>query len=581
MTAQTISYLKNSEFTLTGAAGRITPQNMQDLCDTLAARTPQYNVMIPEYGAANTGSSHPLSGVTLFQGVNTTGYTLTQWKAIFPAAVGVGTTATCELDWCAIQLAINTASTLGGVVWTPAGAGYRMTNTNSTTDGSGTLSFPATTSFTFTPGVSLRGDFGGSFITWANDLGAGNGAFLCGGRVNGSSGGFFQDIVLIGPGAGSTLGSTSCQMSGIMTNDRRNIFNVVVQGFKYGIDIVGGQCHYADVYLNANYYGMYWNTGNGGNYGNMHLTRVLCDSSLRSAIGVHQAVGISNTTYWDCFLGTSPYGLFKETNSGSPGTTLLTSGCTFYNCQFENIGNALVSDDITGSTPYLSRVVQLYRTRFVDPQFIWSPSTFKITGTTSYSIFDIGTANGISIEGIANPESWYPGTIGIFNVVGNLGWRIDGDLNTLFSNCIGFASSPVPSAVNTCFYGDWDPYGSWLRQMGSAWTGQVIYTGTVPAVGSIVIGTGGNNGAACTGTSTEVPRGVSVYAPGTGNYSVIANQSPYITVTLQSSGMTANLKVYTASGGAGTTSTTSASPIGEALSQISGASWNCRLRGLI
>jgi hypothetical protein len=42
-----------------------------------------------EFGAIGDGSSHPLSSVTSFNGVNTTGYTLTQWQTLCPLATSL------------------------------------------------------------------------------------------------------------------------------------------------------------------------------------------------------------------------------------------------------------------------------------------------------------------------------------------------------------------------------------------------------------------------------------------------------------------------------------------------------------
>ncbi len=64
MTAQTIAYLKGSEFTLTGNAQRIGPSYAQDLIDTLALRTPGARVTDPEYGADPTGTSNSTAAFT-------------------------------------------------------------------------------------------------------------------------------------------------------------------------------------------------------------------------------------------------------------------------------------------------------------------------------------------------------------------------------------------------------------------------------------------------------------------------------------------------------------------------------------
>lgn len=58
-----------------------------------------------DFGAIADGNAHPISGVTSFNGQNTTGWTLVQWQAVFPFA----TALTNELDGLCLQLAINAA----------------------------------------------------------------------------------------------------------------------------------------------------------------------------------------------------------------------------------------------------------------------------------------------------------------------------------------------------------------------------------------------------------------------------------------------------------------------------------------
>ena len=89
-----------------------------------------------DFGAIGNGVSHQLSTVTSFGTLNTTGFTLGQWQAIFPHV----TSLTNELDWCALQAAINFSNgvpiNLAGktyVVNQPGGtASYVLTAANET-----------------------------------------------------------------------------------------------------------------------------------------------------------------------------------------------------------------------------------------------------------------------------------------------------------------------------------------------------------------------------------------------------------------------------------------------------------------
>lgn len=86
---------------------------------SLSSRTAE-RLSVKDFGAIGDGSSHPLSGVTLLGNVNVTGWTLAQWQTIYPHA----TALTNELDWCAIQAAVNYAWSLSpvlGHVWLPGG----------------------------------------------------------------------------------------------------------------------------------------------------------------------------------------------------------------------------------------------------------------------------------------------------------------------------------------------------------------------------------------------------------------------------------------------------------------------------
>lgn len=70
-----------------------------------------------DFGVIGTGVSTPLSGVTSYGLYNTSGWTLPQWQAVFPFA----TALTNQMDWCALQMAINAAIAGGKKLFIPAG----------------------------------------------------------------------------------------------------------------------------------------------------------------------------------------------------------------------------------------------------------------------------------------------------------------------------------------------------------------------------------------------------------------------------------------------------------------------------
>jgi hypothetical protein len=77
------------------------------------------------YGYVGDGTSNPLSGVTLFKGVNTTGWTLGQWQTAVPQV----TALTNEIDSIAVQAWYNDRPN-GGAVTIPAGVGVWNTTVN-------------------------------------------------------------------------------------------------------------------------------------------------------------------------------------------------------------------------------------------------------------------------------------------------------------------------------------------------------------------------------------------------------------------------------------------------------------------
>lgn len=81
---------------------------MRSIRDRLSDR-----VSVKDFGAIGNGLSHPIGGVTSLNGQNTSGWTLTQWKTIFPRA----TALTQELDFLAHDAALQ----LGRIVYAPKG----------------------------------------------------------------------------------------------------------------------------------------------------------------------------------------------------------------------------------------------------------------------------------------------------------------------------------------------------------------------------------------------------------------------------------------------------------------------------
>lgn len=510
---------------------------------------PPTNIM--QYGAVNSGVSTPASSM----------YTLSQLTAKYGTTIGGVTVAlTQEIDWLAYMLAYEVAIATGGtgLIEMPPGAGYVFTNANSASDGSGSLPLPQTSGLDFTGAVSIKGHFPNTVLNWPYAASAGG--IVCGGRAAGStgnsSGGTLEGLVLIGPGGSTT-------MQGILTNDRRNMRDIHHSGFAVGINVAGGQCVWDNVYgHNNNKYHYYFDYNNTNNFGNMEWHSVKGDLAGVATIGVHQAWNIPNVDFFNFGAFTCPWGIYKETNSGSPAVPAVMSGCRFYSPQFEQLGNGAIGDD-RGSS---ARVVNVFETSMANAEFSWN-SAYKLSGTTAYAMVDICQGAAFEID-INNAQLLAPGTVSVFNILQPWGVKIRGDLNTVMANC---ASVPFIS-------GGWYDYNSGFfeQTVGGNWKGRAIITYTVPAVGSVVAFSGSDTGAASTG-SADVVAGVSVYAPPSGSYSVVATSG---SVTANTTGtITGGKFLYPAASG-NMSATASGSPIAVAGDNNTGASYWVMLRGL-
>ena len=76
---------------LTGSSSRTVSKKLQEV------------VSVKDFGAIGDNTYRPLSGVTSLNGINTTGWTVSQWQTIYPFV----TALTNSLDWCVIQAAMN------------------------------------------------------------------------------------------------------------------------------------------------------------------------------------------------------------------------------------------------------------------------------------------------------------------------------------------------------------------------------------------------------------------------------------------------------------------------------------------
>ena len=491
---------------------------------------------VKAYGAIGDGSSH--QAATRYN-------SLGALQGVYPFA----TALTNELDWCAWQAAINAAAALsnGGVVYGPAGQ-YVFSNASSVSDGSGQLILPPTVGPLGSPtcsGVSIKGDNQGTQLNWPTDLGTGKHAILCNANrtdpfFDYALPGFIDDITLIGPLGITTLGVPGALMMGIGTADRRHLRRLSISYFWAGIEVEGGQFEIKDIHIQGCYYGLYWqdphDVATPGNsniqFGNQFFTRVVVQGNGLAAIGVHHAASMSSCTFISCFLGVGPYGIFKETNSGSPANFDVMAYTKFTQCQFENIGNGLVSDDRSDMT---TRVCILRTVEFEMCQFMWdhfSGNNFHLPATTTgKAVIDVAQAINTTINGFMNPEQWQPGSVAIFSVYQLLNVVIRGDIDQLINNCVNAVSPSVNNfATGGAF--SWVYYDHVLETVGK-WKGQVRFASTTVSVQDCVVETGDVAGsvARCAGTSSEVVAGVVMYALPSNNFMIVATSGPALVNT--------------------------------------------------
>jgi hypothetical protein len=126
--------------TLVGFSNALSGLVLRTLKDKL-----KESLSVKDFGAIGDGSSHKLNVTTTFAGLNTTGWTLSQWQTIYPRA----TALTQEIDFLAHDAALQN----GGYIRAPRGT-YRF--------GTDTLNFPGM------DGVILGGD-GKNATFWVSD----------------------------------------------------------------------------------------------------------------------------------------------------------------------------------------------------------------------------------------------------------------------------------------------------------------------------------------------------------------------------------------------------------------------------
>lgn len=516
MTAQTVNTLNNTEFTVTGPPGRVVVQYIDNFVDTMAIRTPAFNVRIPEYGAVGDGSSHPLSGITSWGGTNTTGFTAAQWRTL--TGISAIVDLTDEMDWLAIEVAKAAATTAGGgVVYLPAGS-YVCKQVIS--------AFPSVSDRTGRSGISLAGDGAEcTLLSFPTDHGSTPNsvfAITCAARTTDESPGWFRGFTLNGPNPSFTIGVVNCNLSGIGWGARRKVDDVTISGFYAGIAMVGDQTMLSRIQCVNCYYGAYWDEVNTGLFGDQQLDRWILGPCAMAAVGVSHIAAVLKIQWNKPLFGASPYGIYKETNGGAPDNSIMVDSCYFILPQFELMGNAAMSDD----QPTGSHIAIVVGTTMIRPQIgPWYP-TANIASADQSSFFSLGQTVDFHIQEIGVGALFVPGSTGLWNVNTCTNTIIEGDIDQLIGNCNN-ANLPFicPNAGNT---------GLFLRSI--QWRGNIAFAfGTAAFAGAVLVGSPTAILSLSAGTATEFPAGVCMGQwQSTGSNNIVIATSGVVTVTTSS-----------------------------------------------
>jgi hypothetical protein len=391
------------------ASGSVTSRTLGDRFVT------PFNVK--DFGAIGNGSSNAASTKYGSLGALQAVYGTTIVGGMTGSAITVA--LTMELDWLATQAAINAATAAGGgTVYSPA-TNYVCSNSNSTTDGSGTLWFPPSDDFTLGEStnnmVNWIGDgFNATNYKWPSDLGSGKFA-VNGARVSGNPNncaGLWQDIGLVGPNASVALGIVPANMSGWGWNSRREMVRLRAWGFNAGFDIVGDQTTFEGLHARNCYYGMYFNAPSSTNFGDLCINKSIFEFCTQAGIGVNNGANIGGSRLNHVGVYTSPFGIFKETGGADNS---IIQDCVLTACQFEALGNGMIAD--AGNLSGATRVGTLSGVWFYETHFSYN-ATYTLTsgaGPGAYNgVVDCLTWTDVHFEGMRS--TWFPGANGMFSV---------------------------------------------------------------------------------------------------------------------------------------------------------------------
>jgi hypothetical protein len=406
---------------------------------------------VKNYGAIGDGSSHALSTVYGSLGAA---------QAVYPHA----TALTDQIDWCAIQAAINAASatTRGGTVYLPAGR-YR-TNQE--------IVLPTGNLGDWTPGkqVNIQGAAeGASQIILTTDLGAGKYAITVSTRATDpnntlTSFGEIADLTLVGPTAnGITLGTAPCSMNGIGVVSGRRLKRVHIHFFNYGVSIRGDHTQFQEVISEYCYYAFYWDKPDVVLWGDFLFNKCASGLNAKACMAVHPEASILGVVFDQCFFGTSPYMIWKE---GGGSSAVILYECMFRHCYFEGWGNGIVDSDQSGNYGNITRTV-------FDALMISRNSTYKIVAEDRSAVIRCSSLTDVTFMNFRNPSTAVPGDDAWFRTGDGLTRVLFQDCEEVIDACVT-ASTPflhadaaTGSSISTPLQFELVEPGRWRGKMAS------------------------------------------------------------------------------------------------------------------
>ena len=409
--------------------------------------------------------------------------------------------AAAQMDWVGVQAALaETHAKGGGTVHLPAGI-YRM-------GALGLVQPDSRETGTDAHGVDLVGDgAANTHLTWSGDPGAG--AFLLTSAFRltdaNQNKGLWSGFDIEGPGKPVAAGMSGAQADGLGEGGHRHIVGVSVSRTHACLAVTSDQTEFERLDLRDCYYGVYFDLPNGyGNFGdhlfleigmsNMGMAGVACSATYCSVGDTWMRSGIFG----------APFGFYKETAEGSG--SLLLHRSTIIGMQMEGIGMSAVGDD---QPPGAARA-DADSTRFENLELAWDAtgSASIASGPRSKSshaaLFELDTCHACSIDPIAEPQLWKPGTDGIFAIhSGDM--ALHGDIDALVAN-VEAAKPPYARQ----FWSDRSNPSDWMLQ-GNGWQGRACSKCFV-APGHVVAFEADGATGLSTGLPSETAVGVSKFA---------------------------------------------------------------------